>query len=278
MARAKKSRGPARRPGAAVESTIPTTYSPPIAPADFVATEAELASQFSAQFATLSGLWTKMLALHATLLERRAESDDASDLRLALDLLGAKAFTDARAAQVLLERGYGMGSLGPLRAAQESTELMQYFVLHPEEVEPWKADDKKFLRLDWVRDELPAVARESHGFMNWGMHPNWGLIPEFLRKQIGPLDTHYELVAGPVRNAELTEALSISSVLNALLAVGVLFENPPMPMSDIWVGEYRAVTSRLSEFIESSGLKSKENLRLRKWLADEFARDDGLNN
>lgn len=76
--------------------------------------EQECHEHFDHRFPELARLWDSLDALHRTLIEKRVELPDSSQLRSATELLGAKAFCDARAAQVLITKGYLLSSLRPL--------------------------------------------------------------------------------------------------------------------------------------------------------------------
>lgn len=275
--RQKARRSKRRRPGKIdprLEGALTTTYSPPRSvgrPLGQV--EGEFAATFPSEFPVIARLWSDICTLHSILLERRTNLRDSSQLRTALDLLSAKGFADARGAQVLLERGYAMASLGPLRAALETSDLMRYFLARPDEVALWAAEDKKFDSLAWIRDEVDPVARNAYGFMNWGLHPNWRLIPDMLREEVTPVDTHYEIVAGPVRGKSLTETLSAIALHQAIMVVAVLHEHNPQMVSDVWRDQFRGCADQLTGFFEATDAAWREKLSLLGALAEFTLRD-----
>ena len=160
-----------------------------------------------------------------------------------------------------------MGSLGPLRAAQETSDLMRYFLQAPGEAELWASEDPKFDSLGWIRNELKPVAREVYRFMNWGLHPNWALIPEMLRKEIGPADTHYDIIAGPVRDGPLTGMLSAMSVHQALMIMAVLNEQELVLVSDIWRDRFLRCTDKLTSYFALTDSVWREIVSIRGALA-----------
>lgn len=251
-----------------LERKIPTTYSPPTSPGSAIAeVEDELARRYHSDFPVLHGLWSEVITLHSTILERRADWEQTSPLRTALDLLGAKGMSDARGAHILLSRGYAMASLGPLRAAQETSDLMRFLLQSPDDAELWAAEDSKFDSLGWIRDELEPVAREGYRFMNWGLHPNWALIPEMLRKEVGPVETHYEIIAGPVRDRPLTGMLSAINVHQTLMILAVLNEHEPTVVSDIWRDSFLKCTERLTTYFAATNNAWQEIVSIRSALA-----------
>ncbi len=256
---------------------IPVTYRPPISMGKGIEeAEKNLLEGFAREFPATVKLWADFSTLHGVLMEKRAAVDDASNLRTAMDLLGAKAFADARGAQVLLERGYAMASLGPLRAAQETTDLMRFLLLNPNEADAWIREDPKFDELGWVKERLDPVARESYSFMNWGIHPNWALIPEMLRKEIGPVDTEYELVAGPVRDRALTGALCAIALVFVLFVLVLLDGHSPSLVTRVWRDQLMSCSSRLNELFDGVDAKWRDRIVLRGALAEMQVREKEL--
>lgn len=252
-----------------LKDRIPVNYSFPSEPLPDVAeTERQLATEFPNLFPDIVKQWSQLLTLHRILIERRATLEDNSELRVALDLLGSKAFADARAAQVLLQQGYAMASLGPLRAATEAADLMDYLLRSPAEAKLWLEEDKKFDRLDWIRKELPVDPSPWYEFLNWGMHANWRFIPQLMRKEGSPLDTHYEIIPGPTRNETFTELLSGAAIFAALKIIALLHDQHRDLVHDVWRTEYRSCLGRNKETQERVHVKVKETAHLLSAFAE----------
>lgn len=147
---------------------ISTTYSYPAGMLPTMREEEDrLDREFEKEFDGISVLWDRIDLLRRTLLEKRAALDDSSNFRSALDLLAAKGISDARAAFVLVRRGYALACLGPLRSALEAVDLMQYFRLNPTEVELWHIEDERFATLGWVGKTFRKISRRP--MTSWRM-------------------------------------------------------------------------------------------------------------
>jgi len=190
--------------------------------------EDRLDREFEKEFDGISVLWDRIDLLRRTLLEKRAALDDSSNFRSALDLLAAKGISDARAAFVLVRRGYALACLGPLRSALEAVDLMQYFRLNPTEVELWHIEDERFATLGWVGKNLPEDLTPTYDFLAYGMHANWWFIPSMLSCSDLVAERNYEIVPGPVRNRLYAPMLALSSVHQALRGLGELHQHSPL--------------------------------------------------
>lgn len=248
--------------------SIKTTYGlPRESLPDFSNTEDTLAAEFRRTFPEITEQWSQVVMLYRVQMEKRAVLKDSSDLRVALDLLGTKAFSDARGAQLLVERGYTLASLGPLRAASEATDLMHYFIKCPTDVVSWFSENTKFDNLAWVRRELPANPEPFYEFVNWSMHANSRFITPFLSREASPLSTHYEITPGPVRNG-LTGAFSAVALYQSLRVLGLLHRHQPDQVSQLWAGQLRSCMDRNAELNSKVLSEAQEVLAMKKNFAD----------
>jgi len=256
-----------------LKDAIPTTWCVSIdSLGDIEGNEERFKQSFPEELAHVGKLFSDLYTLHAVLMERRARLDDSSDLRSALDLLGAKGFADVRGAHILLERGYAMASLGPIRAAAEASDLMVYFLMHPEEVASWWHEDAKFKSLGWIRKQLPVDPTPSYNFLNIGLHANWRLIPHLMRKEAVPTSTHYEVVVGPSRHAEYTESLTGLAAFHLMKLTAALYEHRPDLVSDIWRGQFEACSRRSEELMQKLLGAAHRQLDIKTALAEQRLR------
>lgn len=235
--------------------------------------EEELSSEFVRLYGDVVKAWGLMSKLHAVLIELRGGLADQTKLRVALDLLGAKGFADARGGFVLLKSGYQMASLGPLRAGFEAGDLMDHFTRVPDDAALWLDEDKKFDNLGWIRKQLPIDSGPSYDFLNWGLHANWRMIPQLMRRGGNPLDTTFQIVPGPVRNETLTEFLAGMSITVGLRVVALLHDHSPSLVSDIWRDQYQACIAHCNTVLEKTQARAKESLSLLEAFGRENAVD-----
>ena len=177
--------------------------------------EAQLATEFTSRFADIAREWTELDLLHRILVERRSLLEDVTPIRLAFELLSAKAFSDSRAAFVLIQRGYTLASLGPLRAANDSIDLLKLFHFFPGEVKGWILEEPGFRDFAWIRKKLSAKEQQDtifHRFLSRGMHANWRFILPFMGQRTHAADTRVLLVPGPL-HTEWTEFAAAFSYL-----------------------------------------------------------------
>ena len=236
--------------------------------------ERRLAKQFPEVFPEIVRQWSQLTTLHRILIEKRTALEDQSDVRIALDLLGSKAFADGRGAQVLLQQGYAMASLGPLRAALEAADLMDYLLKNPPEATHWLGEDQRFDRLDWVRKKLPVDPTPFYEFLNWGMHANWRFIPHLMRKPGGPLDTLYEIIPGPVRNDFYTELLSSAAIFTALKIIAILHDHRRDLVSELWREQFDKCRDRNMELQKKLQHAATEATKLLKAFAEIIVRGE----
>jgi hypothetical protein len=261
-----------------LKDAVPTTFSLSADRlSDLEANEETAARRFAERLPEVHGLLSRVYVLHRLLMGKRAALQDDSELRSSLDLLGAKAFADARAAHILLARGYPMASLGPLRAATEASDLMAYFLRHPDEVKPWRKEDPRFDSLGWIRKELPQDPTPTYEFLARGMHANWRLIPHLMVDRSDPLSTHHEIVLGPSSNMEAAEGLAVGAALRLMMTVAVLYEHRPGLVSQLWLDEYSKCQSLLGSLLQRGIKMAEQNLALRtlQALAIRSSIEDG---
>ncbi|MBI4571561.1 MAG: hypothetical protein HY723_06385 [Chloroflexi bacterium] len=254
---------------------LKTTYSLPTQPAPIEQAEAHLGGGFATEFPQVASLWSEVCSLYTSLAERRATLGDKSTLRTAIDFLGIKGFCEARAAHLLISHGYALASFGPLRAAQEACELMQYLLIHPEEADAWLREEEKFDDLSWVRKQVRITSAASYSFMNWGLHPNAGLIGPLLGISANAADTHLELMPGPFRNTGLAKAFSTQALFWALGIVGLMCEQRKELVSQIWRDRYEVCCGRLGNVMEDVVGQQTTALEMRKALARVSASHKG---
>lgn len=248
--------------------SVQPTYGLPREPLpDFSDTEDALAAEFQRNFPEIAKQWSQVIVLYRVLMEKRAILKDSSDLRVALDLLGTKAFSDTRGAQLLVERGYTLASLGPLRAASEAADLMYYFIRCPTDVALWFSENTKFDNLAWVRRELPENPEPFYEFVNWSMHANSRFIAPFLSREASPSSTHYEITPGPVRNS-LTRAFSAAALYQSLRVLGLLHRHQPDQVSQLWTEQLRSCLDRNTELNSKVLAEEQEVLAMKKNWAD----------
>jgi hypothetical protein len=247
-----------------LKDAIPTTFTLAVGRlTDLEGSEEAVARGFAQGAPDVHDLLSRVYVLHRLLMERRATLDDDSELRSSLDLLGAKAFADARGAHILLARGYPMASLGPLRAAAEASDLMAYLLAHPEELGPWRSEDPRFDSLGWIRKELPNDPTPSYEFMGLGMHANWRLIPQLMTDTAHALSTHYEIVVGPSSNTAILESEAIHAAFQLMKTVAVLYEHQPDLVSELWLDEFNRCQSLLRSLLQKAIKTAEHNLALR---------------
>lgn len=261
-----------------LKGAIPITFSLSVrCLSDLEASEDDAVRRFTDHQAQEHELLSRLYVLHRLLMESRVALEDSSELRGALDLLGAKAFADARAAHILLARGYPLASLGPLRAAAEASDLMAYFLRHPDEVGPWQREDPRFDNLGWVRKKLPQDPTPTYEFLAFGMHANWRLIPHLMAEEPDPLSIplRYEMSIGPSANLQIIGLLAGLTALQVMKTIAALHDHRPDLVSQIWRDEFAVVQRQLGEVRGKHFKATLENLGLLNLSAAAIRRKQG---
>jgi hypothetical protein len=253
--------------------TVPSTYSYPSQMLPTLPDEEErLDQKFASRYSDMVGHWECIDVLRRIMVEMRAQLDDSSNYRAAIDLLGAKAITDARSAYLLVKRGYALASLGPLRSGLEAVALMAYFRLNTAEVEAWRAEDPRFGSLGWIRKKLPEDPTPIYDFFAYGMHANWRFIPHLLSR--GPSnERNFEIVPGPVRNETYTVLFALSSIHQALRALGELHQHQPDCVRQTWRDQYTDCANKSQQLLKDFAMKSTAAVETIKEMASHYRGD-----
>jgi hypothetical protein len=76
--------------------------------------------------------------------------------------------------KMVIKSGYHFQSWPLLRAGLEAAELMDYFRLHPEQIQSWLDKEKRFDSLSWVRTGLPnpELRQDLFNLFNETAHAN----------------------------------------------------------------------------------------------------------
>jgi hypothetical protein len=251
-----------------LKDAIPTTFSLSVERlSDLEGNEEAAACRFAERLPDEHDLLSRLYVLHRLLMERRVTLEDRSQLRNSLDLLGCKAFSDARAAHMLLARGYPMAGLGPLRAAAEASDLMAYFLMRPDEVGPWQREDPRFDNLGWIRKELPADPTPIYEFLAFGMHANWRLIPHLMVDKTDPLSGRYEILLGPSANMQIIGPLGGQAAFQLMKTLATLHDHRPDLVSQLWRDQFAECRRQLDELREKHFQAALENVELLKLFA-----------
>ena len=208
--------------------------------------EAQLVTEFASRYPDIHREWARLDLLHRIQVERRSTLIDTTKLRVAFEVLSAKAFSDSRAAYVTTQRGYLPASLSSLRGASEAIDLMKLFQAYPEEVEDWFQEDPKFKDFGWIRRKITPEDQPDpmfHRLLSYAMHANLRPLILFMGQRKHPTDNDFVLMPGPLHN-EWTEFPAVFSLFLAMRAIAILHDQKTDLVTDLWRSEFRATMER----------------------------------
>ncbi|MDP2675280.1 MAG: hypothetical protein Q8Q00_10280 [Dehalococcoidia bacterium] len=191
------------------------------------------------------------LQLARELALSRSEIGYAGYQPVVLTVLFFKTLNDLLSASLSIRAGYALQAYPCLRAALETSELMEHLKDHPENVEHYVRGAEDFARdTSWIRKELPdsKTRIKVYDFLNYQTHANFKGLNIYTTYDVDGSTTAAEVGPTPLRSPAMT-APYLFLVIIAAYAIRTMWRLDESAVSKSWLERFQAFDQSAEHFL-----------------------------
>lgn len=195
------------------------------------------------------------LNLAQDLSVRRAEKGYADIKHVVLMVLFVKTLNDLLSACLSMRAGYTLQAFPSLRAALETSELMDYLNAHPNKVEGYLRGSGAFARdTSWIRAELPQrnTRTKIYDFLNYFTHANLKGLNVYTSYDVDDLTTAVQV--GPTIPRSPIVIPYVFAVMLLAYAIRTVWKSDESVAPADWVTRYKQFDKSAERFLAEAPL------------------------